>query len=432
MKKITCILIVILLYLTILPVSGLSFFYNGEPMVNIGSIRNNDLLSNRVVVRIHYENDNIYIPKNSDVLGGSPGEYIDVLLTKSELFKLSDDNLSYSIVDFDYDVSNVLTADDYHTFLEMEQILNGINNNYSDITRLFSIGSSYEGRNIWCLEISDNPGIDEGEPGVLFTGVHHAREWPTMEICLNVADELTSNYGFDDNITNIVNNRRIWIVVCVNPDGYYYDHDLNNGNRWWRKNRFYFPEFGTYGVDDLNNGNRWWRKNRFYFPEFGTYGVDLNRNYAGSCNGDDLGMWGSTGMSHNPTNELFCGINQFTESESQAIRDLIIENDICANVQAPDDYYLTEVGTEIATRITTQDGDGIYTPTQASGLYPTTGDTVDWVYGYGHYVLGRQIFPFTIEACESFHPSPDVLEQVCDENYEGALYLLQEAENIAN
>jgi len=102
------------------------------------------------------------------------------------------------------------------------------------------------------------------------------------------------------------------------------------------------------------------------------------------------------------------------------------------NVQAPDDYYLTEVGTEIATRITTQDGDGIYTPTQASGLYPTTGDTVDWVYGYGHYVLGRQIFPFTIEACESFHPSPDVLEQVCDENYEGALYLLQEAENIAN
>jgi len=126
MKKITCILIVILLYLTILPVSGLSFFYNEQSMVNIeSSINDNDIISNRVVVRIHYENDNIYIPKNSDVLGGSPGEYIDVLLTKSELFKLSDDNLSYSIVDFD--VSNAFTADDYHTFLEMEQILNGIN-----------------------------------------------------------------------------------------------------------------------------------------------------------------------------------------------------------------------------------------------------------------------------------------------------------------
>jgi hypothetical protein len=396
-------------------------------MINIESIiNNNDLLSNGIVVRIHYETDNIYMPKNSDILGGSPGEYVDFLITKSELIKLSEDNLTYSIVDFDYYVSNALAADDYHTFLEMEQILIDINENYSDITRLFSIGSSYEDREIWCLEISDNPGIEEGEPGVLFTGVHHAREWPTMEICLNVADELTSNYGFDDNITNIVNNRRIWIVVCVNPDGYYYDHDLHNGNRWWRKNRFYFPEFGTYGVD-------------------------LNRNYAGSCNGDDLGMWGSTGMSHNPSNELFCGINQFTESESQAIRNLIIENDICAaiswhthgelvmwpwgyskNIQAPDDNYLSQVGTEIALRITTQDGNGIYTATQAAGLYPTTGDTVDWVYGYGHYVLGRQIFPFTIEACDSFHPTPDVLEQVCAENYEGALYLLEEAENISN
>ena len=427
MKKIICILIVILFYITIFPTSGLSFLYNEKSIVNIESnINNNDFLSNKIVVRIYYENDNIYIPKNSDILSGLPGEYVDVLISKSELIKLSDDNLSYSIVDFDYYFSNDLTADDYHTFSEMEQILIDINQNYFDITRLFSIGRTYEDREIWCLEISDNPGFEEGEPGVLFTGVHHAREWPTMEICLNVADELTSNYGFDDNITNIVNNRRIWIVVCVNPDGYYYDHDLHNGNRWWRKNRFYFPEFGTYGVD-------------------------LNRNYAGSCNGDDLGMWGSTGMSHNPSNELFCGINPFTESESQEIKNLIIENDICAviswhthgelvmwpwgyskNVQAPDDNYLSQVGTEIALRITTQDGNGIYTPTQAAGLYPTTGDTVDWVYGYGHYVLGRQIFPFTIEACDSFHPTPDVLEQVCAENYDGALYLLEEAENISN
>ena len=126
-----------------------------------------------------------------------------------------------------------------------------------------------------------------------------------MEICLNIADELTSNYGFDENITNIIDNRRIWIVVCVNPDGYYYDHDLFSGNRLWRKNRFYFPEFGTYGVD-------------------------LNRNYAGSSNGDDLGIWGSTGMSHNPSNELFCGLKQFSEVETRAIRDLIINNEICA------------------------------------------------------------------------------------------------------
>jgi len=256
-------------------------------------------------------------------------------------------------------------------------------------------------------------------------GVHHAREWPTMEICLNIADQLTSNYGVSDNITDLVNNRRIWIVSCVNPDGYYYDHDLYDGDEWWRKNRHYFPDFDTYGVD-------------------------LNRNYAGSCNGDDFGMWGSNGMSHNPDNDLFCGLNIFSESETHAIRDLIVENDICAVISwhtygelvmwpwgyssddiTPNDEYLSQIGSGIALRIANQDEDGTYTPTQAAGLYPTTGDTCDWVYGYGHYVLGRQIFPFTIEACESFHPSADVLEQVCKENYEGALYLLEVAENIS-
>jgi hypothetical protein len=425
MKKVLCVLIVFIIYFTIFPTSGFSSL--NDDVVNSTqqyNLRNSVLNLDRVVVRLYYD-DNFFIPKNSDVLGGYPGEYIDVLIDESEIFRLNKYNLSYSIINYNYDDFKLSTVDNYHTISEMENILVNLNNNFSNISRLFSLGQTYEGRDIWCLEISDNPGVDEGEPGVLFTGVHHAREWPTMEICLKIANELTSNYGVDENISNIVDNRRIWIVVCVNPDGYYYDHDLYNGNRWWRKNRFYFPEFGTYGVD-------------------------LNRNYAGSSNGDILGMWGSTGMSHNPSNELFCGINPFTEIETQSIRNLIIDNDICAviswhtygelvmwpwgyseDVQAPDDNYLSEVGAGIAIRITSQDGNGIYTPTQAAGLYPTTGDTVDWVYGYGHYVVGRQIFPFTIEACDSFHPSPEFLEQVCKENYDGALYLLQEADNIS-
>ena len=424
MKKITCILIMILLYLTILPVSGYNHFFSESSIEKIYyTLRDNNLLSNKLIVRI-YTKDTFYIPKNSDVLGGLPGYYIDVALTESEVLKLSFTDLSYSIIENNNINEN--SAEDYHTLVEMEQILNDISSSYSDITRLYSIGLSYEGRNIWCLEISDNPGANEEEPGVLFMGVHHAREWPTMEICLNIANQLTSNYGYDNNITNIINNRRIWIVTCVNPDGYYYDHDLHNGDNWWRKNRHHFPEFDTYGVD-------------------------LNRNYAGSCNGDDFGMWGSKGMSHNPSNNLFCGMDIFSEPETQAIRNLIIENDICAVIswhtsgelvmwpwgystddQTPNDYYLSKIGTDIALRISNQDEDGTYTPTQAAGLYPTTGDTCDWVYGYSHYVLGRQIFPFTIEACESFHPYPDVLDQVCAENYDGALYLLQEAENISN
>jgi hypothetical protein len=102
------------------------------------------------------------------------------------------------------------------------------------------------------------------------------------------------------------------------------------------------------------------------------------------------------------------------------------------SVTAPDDLYLQSVGQEITSRITKQYGSGTYTPQQAGVLYPTTGDTRDWSYGYSHYILGRPTFSFTVEACDTFHPSESYLQQVVEENYDGAFYLLEEAENISN
>jgi hypothetical protein len=306
----------------------------------------------------------------------------------------------------------------------MEAWLHQVSLSFPAITSLVSIGKSYNNKDIWCLELSDNPGTDEEEPGVFFMGLHHAREWPTMEICIYLIETLTAGYGINQTISAILNNRRIWIVPCVNPDGFIYDHDENAGVVWWRKNRHFFEEFDTYGVD-------------------------LNRNYAGACNGNPLGMWGSTGMSHDPISEVYCGTSPFSEVETQAIRRMFLENDICATISwhtsgelvmwpwgytlqevAPDHAYLAEVGRAIASRIATQDGLRTYTPSQSAGLYPTTGDTIDWAYGYYHYVIGKPLLAYTIEACQSFHPEDQVLNQVCKENVEGAIYLLQEVENI--
>jgi hypothetical protein len=201
-----------ILFLTILPASGITRNNMEKSLFKIENNFYNDIFSNRMIIRIYNQNNNISIPRNSNILGGSTGKYIDVLMTKSELKKVIDDSISYSIIDYDYYGLNEY-AEKYHSLSEMEQFLFETNDNFSNITRLFSIGLSYEGRDIWCLEISDNPGVNEGEPGVLFTGVHHAREWPTLEICLNIINQLTSSYGFDENITNIVNSRRIWIVT---------------------------------------------------------------------------------------------------------------------------------------------------------------------------------------------------------------------------
>ncbi len=431
-RKITCILVLSMLITISLSVSGNDKITLERPsnLANLNMVKENfNSLSTNVLVRIDTTDGYPLLPKGIEVLGGKPSRWIDVIIPQDRLYELSKRSIDYSVIIWDMDSYSQSFADQYHTFDEMEQILQNIAEDYPDITSLYSIGKSYEGRDVWCLEISDNPGVDEEEPGVFYMGLHHAREWPTLEICLYIADNLTSQYGTDPDITDVVDNRRLWLVPCVNPDGYHYCHDLGND---WRKNRHYFPDFSIRG----------------------TWGVDLNRNYGGSSNGDAWGSWGSLGpgsASHVSSSEVYCGPFALSELETQTIRDVFLENDICAsiswhtfaelvmwpwgystNAKTPDDEYMAYVGTQIASRITNQDGSGNYTPTQSSGLYPTTGDTTDWAYGYGHYVQGRPTFSYTIEACSSFHPSESYLDQICRENFDGALYLLQEAENIKN
>lgn len=375
------------------------------------------------LVRIDTSIGNVVLPRGVEIVAENQGESVDIIIPRYRLQELSNLQRPYTVLIADMDSYDREMMGSYHSFTQIENILQGIASNYSNITSLYSIGTSYEGRTIWCLEITDNPGVDEGEPGVLFMGLHHAREWPTVEINLHIANNLTSLYGINSTITNLVNNRRTWIVPCVNPDGYYYCHDLSND----------------------------WRKNRHYFPQYDTYGVDLNRNYNGSSNGDIWGAWGSIAsgsVTHSPGDEVYCGPGPSSELEIQAIRNFFAGNDISASISwhtyqeelywpwgytssnTPDNSYMSSVGTQIAQRITRQSGSGTYTPKQAYGLYPTVGDNIDWEYGYSHYVLGRTTFAYTIEACSDFHPSASYLNQICKENCDGGLYLLSEAENI--
>jgi carboxypeptidase T len=376
-----------------------------------------------VLVRVNEDNYNFFANNNFEIVSNQPGKTIDILVPYYRLGELKNAGIKYEVIIQDIEEYENSVRGQYHTLAQIESMLQTIASNYPSITSLYSIGTTYEGRSIWCLEISDNPGVDEGEPGVFFMGLHHAREWPTVEICLKIADELTSNYGIDPTITDVVNNDRIWLVTCVNPDGYYYCHDQSHD----------------------------WRKNRKPYP--GGIGVDLNRNYGGSSNGDPWGSWGSVfngAATHDPSQEVFCGSGPFSELETQAISNIFLNNNISASITwhtygelvmwpwgytptgAPDSTYLTQIGQQIASRITQQDGSGTYTPQQSDVLYPTTGDTCDWAYGYGQYVQGRPSFTYTIEACQDFQPSTTHLDQICQENFDGALYLLQEAGNIKN
>ena len=74
----------------------------------------------------------------------------------------------------------------YHNYTEMVTDIHAVETAHPDIVHVFSIGKSYQGRDIWAAKISDNVAIDEAEPEVLFDALHHAREHMTVEVALDV------------------------------------------------------------------------------------------------------------------------------------------------------------------------------------------------------------------------------------------------------
>jgi hypothetical protein len=187
----------------------------------------------------------------------------------------------------------------YFTYAEMSaKMLELATNNPGLVTR-FSIGNSYDGQPIYAVKISDNVGTDENEPEVLYTALQHAREAIGGTSMIFFMQYLVENYGSNAQIQALVNNREIYIVPCVNPDGYAYNYNSStpNGGGLWRKNRKH-----------TGNGPA-------------TYGVDLNRNYGvdwGNCAGATTSC-GSTSKS----SDTYFGASAFSEPETQAIRDLV-------------------------------------------------------------------------------------------------------------
>ncbi len=100
----------------------------------------------------------------------------------------------------------------YHSYPEMVSHIKAVAARHPGIVRIFSIGRSHQGRQLWAAEISDNVGVDEGEPEVLFDGLHHAREHLSAEMPIYILDLLADNYGMDSalgkRLTRLVDTRR--------------------------------------------------------------------------------------------------------------------------------------------------------------------------------------------------------------------------------
>ncbi|WP_406261606.1 M14 family metallopeptidase [Streptomyces chartreusis] len=305
----------------------------------------------------------------------------------------------------------------YHNYTEMTSEINSIVSANPSIASQRVIGTSYQGRNIVAIKISDNVGTDEAEPEVLFTHHQHAREHLTVEMALYLLRELTSDYGSDSRVTGLVNNREIWIVPDLNPDGG--EYDIATGSyRSWRKNRQ--PNSGSSAV-----------------------GTDLNRNWAyrwGCCGGSSGSTSSETyrGTSAESAPEvkvvanfvrsrvvggkqqITAGIDFHTYSELVLWPFGYTYSDTTTGMTADDRNAFAAVGQKMA-------ASNGYTPEQASDLYITDGSIDDWLWG------NQKIFSYTFEMYPrsgggGFYPPDEVIERETSRNRDAVLQLLENAD----
>jgi hypothetical protein len=292
----------------------------------------------------------------------------------------------------------------FYTFNEVVAQLDSMRKKYPNlITAKDSIGTSIEGRTIWAVKISDNPDIKENEPEIFYNSLTHSKEPQGMMVLLYFMYHLLENYGTDPEITYLVNNRELYFVPVINPDGYVYVEKISpDGGGEWKKNR-----------RDLGGG---------------IFGVNLNANFGFKWGFDDIGS------SPDPQSTGYRGTGPFSEPETQAVREFCIDHHflICHSYhsygpsvfppwgyvfeQTPDSTSFNFL-VKLASAINGYPN-GLFLPLNPVSVYTVNGYTDDWM--YGETTEKNKIFAITTEVGREsdggFWPRPERITPLAEEN----------------
>jgi carboxypeptidase T len=280
---------------------------------------------------------------------------------------------------------------------QKENISTFLTNGQADNSTTPPIG----GNGIKWVKISDNPNSSEGEPQILYTAIHHAREPAGLSQLIFYMWYLLENYDSDPEVKSIVDTTELYFVPVINPDGYLYNEKTDpNGGGFWRKNRF--------------NG----------------HGVDLNRNYDYYINGDpNNGIWGGEGASSDPNDQTYHGTAPFSEIEAQAMKWFVENHEfiMAFNNHTSGDLLLYPYGYTnnvptvendlfqgISEELVSQNG---FNNILSSELYAAAGDSDDFM--YGTVLTHDKIYSFTPEIGPQFWPPSSQIEAIC----KGMMYL---------
>ncbi len=308
-----------------------------------------------------------------------PAGYALFYVIPSELDKIRELGLDFQITKADlndYYKDFWKNRDAYHSADEIYQIMNSLALGYPAICSKHLFGTSVEGRELAALKISDNVNIDEAEPELMFDGGIHGDEIGGAENLIRFARQLCESYGTDSVITDLINNREIWIYVMVNPDG------------------------------------------RVNMSRYNSFGIDLNRDWGY--------MWDEWGGSP----------GYFSQVETRAIRSCMDQNQFVTEIAyhsgteflsypwsyRPDacpDYFqmdhLAQIYSSVSGYANLAYGQGY------SGMYAINGSSKDSHYG----IMGS--IGWTIEISDNKQPPASQIQQYYDYNYPAMIAIIENA-----
>ena len=311
----------------------------------------------------------------------------------------------------------------YRTVEETFTTAQNIVATYPALAEWIDVGDSWEkvtpggnaGYDLMVLQLT-NKAVPGPKPKLFLSSSIHAREYAPVELNTRFAEYLVANYGVDADVTWLLDEHEIHLLLVANPDG----RKQAETGLSWRKNT-----------------------NENYCSSTSNYrGADLNRNFEF--------QWGCCGgSSGDPCDILYRGPSAASEPETQTVQNYVRsqfpdqrDDDLTAaapvtatgifldvhsygelvlwpwgftSTPAPNSTVLQTLGRKFAYF-------NGYEPDQAVGLYPTDGTTDD--FGYGELGLAA----YTFEVGTAFFQSCSVFENsIVPDNMPALLYAAKAA-----
>jgi hypothetical protein len=110
--------------------------------------------------------------------------------------------------------------DHFYSYDELTDTLRAWADEASGLCTLESIGTSFEGRDIWLMTITNSEtGAALDKPALLLEANIHSMEWTGCTAAMHLIHKLLAGHGSDELVTRAVDTRAFYVIPQLNPDG---------------------------------------------------------------------------------------------------------------------------------------------------------------------------------------------------------------------